>query len=95
VCCAVLSRREACTHSPPTCLPPTCLCCSQLEKTIYNAILRQMVKRKPGGPSTALPPGIRYHAVMEGVQEHPNNDNTCCEGQVGIHSYTHSIMHTV
>jgi hypothetical protein len=33
----------------------------------------------PPGPS--LPPGIRYHAVMEGVQEHPNNGNTCCEGQ--------------
>eukprot|EP01052_Picozoa_sp_SAG31_P038610 SAG31_NODE_5192_length_2689_cov_1.621622_3_plen_663_part_01 len=33
----------------------------------------------PPGPE--LPPGIRYHAVMEGVQEHPNNVNTCCEGQ--------------
>jgi len=32
-------------------------------------------------PGPALPPGIRYHALMEGVQEHPNNGNTCCEGQ--------------
>ena len=28
-----------------------------------------------------LPPGIRYHATMEGVQEHGNVANTCCEGQ--------------
>ena len=29
----------------------------------------------------SLPPGIRYHAAMEGVQEHGNSGNTCCEGQ--------------
>ena len=28
-----------------------------------------------------LPPGIRYHSPMEGVLEHPQNVNTCCEGQ--------------
>jgi len=28
-----------------------------------------------------LPPGIRYHSPMEGKLEHPNNVNTCCEGQ--------------
>jgi hypothetical protein len=28
-----------------------------------------------------VPPGIRYHAAMEGVQEHGNSANTCCEGQ--------------
>ena len=28
-----------------------------------------------------LPPGIRYHSPMEGTLEHPNNVNTCCEGQ--------------
>lgn len=32
--------------------------------------------------STAgLPPGIRYHAPLEGVVEAPHNTNTCCEGQ--------------
>lgn len=36
---------------------------------------------RPQAASVELPPGIRYHAVMEGVQEHGNNDNTCCEGQ--------------
>ena len=30
---------------------------------------------------TSLPPGIRYHSPMEGTLEHPNNVNTCCEGQ--------------
>ena len=33
----------------------------------------------------ALPPGIRYHSSMEGVLEHANNVNTCCEGQVPFH----------
>eukprot|EP00039_Didymoeca_costata_P008618 m.114286 g.114286 ORF g.114286 m.114286 type:complete len:908 (-) comp14159_c0_seq2:73-2796(-) len=54
---------------------------AQIEKAVYNAMLRQMVPRPPQSPPSSLPPGIRYHAVMEGVQEHPNNDNTCCEGQ--------------
>ena len=30
---------------------------------------------------SSLPPGIRYHSPMEGTLEHPNNVNTCCEGQ--------------
>lgn len=35
----------------------------------------------PGPPGPSLPPGIRYHGVMEGLQERPQNVNTCCEGQ--------------
>ena len=82
---------------------------AQLESALYNAGLRQMVRRtatrverggRPGawrgseaqraaasasqraadGDGT-LPPGIRYHATMEGTVERPNNINTCCEGQ--------------
>ena len=34
-----------------------------------------------GADGQPLPPGIRYHAAMEGVQEHGNSANTCCEGQ--------------
>ena len=33
------------------------------------------------GPPSILPPGIRYHGTMEGLQERPQNVNTCCEGQ--------------
>jgi DUF1680 family protein len=38
-------------------------------------------KVPPPPPGTGLPPGIRYHGVMEGLQERPQNVNTCCEGQ--------------
>ena len=36
---------------------------------------------KPSKPGRGVPPGIRYHGVMEGIQERPQNVNTCCEGQ--------------
>ena len=61
-----------------------------IEISLYNALLRQQVPRplaqtqsrlRRRRKSSVLPPGIRYHAVMEGKQEAPHNINTCCEGQ--------------
>ena len=44
-------------------------------------MLRVIVPRPNGSLPSSLPPGIRYHSVMEGVMERPQNINTCCEGQ--------------
>ena len=70
---------------------------AEIEKTIYNALLRQMVFRRPGSDPLLPPPGIRYYANMEGNPDPPNNHNTCCEGQgsrilASIPEYIYSLQ---
>lgn len=80
----------------------------EIEKAIYNGLLRQMITSASvgrsgpyrGGRGTraqrtaaalsqrdadtdgSLPPGIRYHATMEGTQERGNNVNTWYQPQL-------------
>ena len=66
---------------------PTGLChgfvkCAAASASAGAAACAHFSAPAPGpAPGPSLPPGIRYHGVMEGLQEHPQNVNTCCEGQ--------------